>query len=683
MEYYNKILCVTLAELLPVIKATTLRQNVARGNIVCVRSGGGEGRSALYSFDSMPLKYREKFVAKWGDPAVVLKQEEVMSVVKLDGKAREFYAAYRYINKGESVALSQRMIEEYTINASVLGELSRIYAERKALRMGQNMTMQGVWDTILSNSEQLREAYLHTLPANAARLKEKIRRFAKEGYGSLISGKLGNGNTAKITQEAGEYLIALKRSHTPRYTDRQLFEQYNRTAAWRGWKPLKSLSGMKAYLNAPAVMPLWFDAVHGEQAARQKFNRKQRTILPTMRDALWYGDGTKLNLYYQDNEGKTRTTGVYVVVDAMSEMMLGYYISDSEDYEAQYNAYRMAMQTARHKPYEIVHDNQGGHNRLQTVGKDGFFNKLCHIHRPTMPYNGESKTIEAIFGRFQSQILTQHFNFTGQNITARKTSSRPNVEMLAANKDKLPTLAELHRLYAECTQQWNEAKHPAHDCSRKELYEGSHNELSPEVTALDMQEMFWLMSERPVLFTDQGITLTIKGESHTWEVFSNDGLPNNEWRRRHTHERFFVQYDPCDLTQVNLYRIDKAGELRFETIARPYFTIHRAMQEQTKEEHNTIHRLLEQNQQERIERVVAGRRIAHKHGTDPEQNELRYPQLKGLPRELQEQMLERMEQYKGDPIDLELGRQTKSISMEDWLSLNSQETELRRLADKL
>ena len=56
---------------------------------------------------------------------------------------------------------------------------------------------------------------------------------------------------------------------------------------------------------------------------------------------------------------------VYEVVDAYSEVLLGYYISDHENFEAQYNAYRMAVQVSGHKPYEIVHDNQGGHKRLE------------------------------------------------------------------------------------------------------------------------------------------------------------------------------------------------------------------------------------------------------------------------------------------------------------------------------
>ncbi|BDW76495.1 hypothetical protein BFINE_22900 [Bacteroides finegoldii DSM 17565] len=179
--------------------------------------------------------------------------------------------------------------------------------------------------------------------------------------------------------------------------------------------------------------------------AHQRYDRKHRTILPSRRDSLWYGDGTKLNLYYRDENGNKCTTSVYEVVDAYSEVLLGYYISDNEDYIAQYHAFRMAIQTSRYKPYEIVCDNQGGHKKNAALG---LFSKISRIHRPTAPYNGESKTIENIFYRFQSQVLKKRFGFTGQNITAKRDTSRPNLEFINANIDSLPTLEELKEQYA-------------------------------------------------------------------------------------------------------------------------------------------------------------------------------------------------------------------------------------------
>jgi len=349
MEYYNKILCVTFAELTggvePVMKANTLKCNVQRCNIACARRGGGEGTQALYVWSSIPEKYRRRFVATYGDPEEKMREAMMKASIKIDAKARDYYEAYTYMDKdGQERHLTEKMIEEYTINASVLGELEKMAARRQAIRSSLNAPMSGAWDLILDSSERMRESYGHTLPGTLARLKTRLKAWKSDGYQSVVSGKLGNSSALKITGDFLKLIVALKRSKVPVYTDAQLFERANEIAEERGWKPIRSLSGMKKWLNSPSVEPLWYDAVYGEQAARQRYGRKHKTALPTRRDSLWYGDGTKLNLYYRDEQGKVRTTQVYEVIDAMSEVLLGYCISDTEDYEAQYHAYRMAIQ---------------------------------------------------------------------------------------------------------------------------------------------------------------------------------------------------------------------------------------------------------------------------------------------------------------------------------------------------
>ncbi len=529
MEYFNKILCVTSPELTsgsnPIFKEGTLNVYASTGKISRVHRFGGEGGYTLYAWNSIPQKYKARYMERYGDPEQCMKKAMMRDRIKLDSEAREFFENFTYEKNGKQEHLTDKLVEEYTINASVLKELLKMMAQRRAIRQSLNGSTAGAWEVIYQSSEAMREEYQHTLPQNEARLKAKIKAFKADGYKSLISGKVGNKNTQKITDEFGQLLIALKRCRVPVYTDAQLFDEANRQAEANGWKPLKSLSGMKRWLNSAAIMPLWYDAVHGEQAARQKFGRKHRTALPTKRDALWYGDGTKLNLYYQDENGKVRTTQVYVVIDAMSEVMLGWHISDSEDYEAQYLAYRMAIQTSKHKPYEIVHDNQGGHKKLDA---DGLFSKLCHVHRTTQPYNGESKTIEAVFGRFQQQVLHKDWRFTGQNITAKKMSSRPNLEFIEENKDSLYTLEELKDAYAKATKEWNEMAHPAYGKSRQEAYDSSVNEETQQVTAHDMVDMFWVTAKRMSTFTDQGISVTIKKQKRQYEVMSQPGVPDHE-----------------------------------------------------------------------------------------------------------------------------------------------------------
>ena len=684
MEYYNKTLCVTFDELTSggIISGSTLMKNVQRGNIQCARQGKGEGNYALYVYASLPMKYRMMFEAKYGKPADVLKQQELKDCVKEDSDARLFFESFEYDLNGVQTRLSQKLIDEYTMNASVVRylceHLNRLTATTHALGGGRRGDL---WDIVFTQSEKLREVTGHTLPRKLARLKEKMSQFKKSGYESLISGKVGNKNTLKITEDAGRRLIALKRSRVPVLTDSQIFEQFNQECESKGWKPLKSVRSLKMWLESAAIEPLWHDAVYGEMSAHQKFDRRHKTQLPAMRDALWYGDGTKINLYYRDEDGKVRTTSVYEVIDAATEVFLGFCISDNEDYEAQYMAYRMAIQVSGHKPYEIVHDNQGGHKKLQN---QKFFDKLCHIHRTTAPYNGASKTIESVFGRFQQQVLHKDWRFTGQNITAKKDSSRPNMEYIEANKDKLYTFDELKAAYLKARTEWNEMAHPATGEQRMKMYEQSENPETPVVTASDMVDMFWVTCERMSTFTSSGIEITVKGKKRVYEVMSEPGVPDIEWRRKHTYQKFVVKYDPYDFQSIRLYWKDKAGELRFERVAEPYIVIHRAIQDQTEGEAAFIRQQQAAAETSRIERQVAAREIEYAEGVAPEQHGLVSPKLKGVRKDVQRQIDRRLRKYGKEPEELSLGRVTKKVSKMDWSEVTETVSiDLKKLAGKL
>lgn len=683
MEYINNILCVSYQELTggndPVIKGNTLLLNVYRNNIRRVTRGGGENTTAWYDYNSLPEKYRRRFIQRFGNPEELIKKQRPVPHVVADDKAGEYFANYRYDMNGRDTTLPEAVIGEYRINASVLNYLIKRYEELVVItnRLKNPRPRRELWETVREESEKLREEYGHTLPASLSRLKDKIKDYKRNSYACLISGKFGNANMVKITPELGELIIALRRSREPHYTTAGLFEEvnrrimeHNRTLMGKDadpavfWKPVKSARAMLKWLERPDVKPLWYDVVGGEQKSRLKYSRQIKTELPSVRDALWYGDGTKLNLYYRDENGRICTTSVYEVVDAYSEVLLGYFISDAEDYRAQYRAFRMAIQTAGHKPYEIVYDNQGGHKKLDS---QDFFDKISIIHRSTMPYNGRSKTIEAVFGRFQKQVLSTHWNYTGGNITTKKEENHVDTDRIYANRDNLPTLEELKGIYADARKTWNEMPHPATGIPRIEMYKNSVNEETPVVTLSDMVDMFWLETQRPSLYTSAGITIEVSGQKHTYEVFDENGLPDQDWMVRHIDERYIVKYDPYDMRSVRLYRKDASGNLRFERVARPYMKVHRAIQEQSEGEQAMIRKVLKKNEQGRVDRAVAARAIACKYGTDAEQQGLNDPSLKGLSKEMREQYEERVERYSTDPD--ELGRYTKKISNIDWMDL--------------
>lgn len=625
-----------------VMTYTTYEKLASRKRLNKIDSGGGLGRRVQIEYSSLPERFRRRFEAKYGDPEELLRQDKPALVI--NAEARRFFAGiepgtFRLPN-GET--LPDDKVEEYTLNASVLDVL---HAEVEKQRLGRNRLKQStriIWENILASAERLRADFHHTLPNNEARLKDKVRTYEREGFICLVSKKFCNANKTKITPEGGRLLIALRRSRVPVYTLRQIFDEYNRRAERKGWKTLESMNSVTSYLERPDVAPKWWAAVYGELSARQKFDRKQQTILPGVRDALWYGDGTKLNLYYKgrDKDGclVKKTVMVYEVIDAYSEMLLGYSIGETENAELQRRAFRMAIETAGHKPFEIVTDNQGGQKTTDSLS---FMSRICHITRKTAPHTPQAKSIESVFGRFQREVLHADWRFTGQNITATSRDSRPNSEFIGANVDNLYTFEEMCAAYADYRQRWNDLRHPESKMSRREMYLRSQNPEAPALSRYDYMEMFWSVTERPSEFTSSGITIQVAGQRYSYEVLDAEGHPDMEFRRSNTTRKFFVRYDPDDMTRVWLCTKPAVGGLRMVVPAVPYAVVHRAIQEQTPEEQAFLRETLEANKRERILRQMEGYELEVAHGVAPEQHGLRTPRLQGLSSRAQERLLDR------------------------------------------
>ncbi len=639
MELFNNKICVTFEELTgnadgePIMTKSVYRHSVERKTVNLVRRACF-GRQALVEYATLPEKYRKRYEARYGDPEKILKEDRYSIAINED--ARDYFAQAAFPN-GER--LSEKQIEEYTINASVLDALIDILNEQRDGRKQSGMRTAIDWDGICGISERIRKDVGHTLPESEFRLREKMYQYSDEGYECLISQNVCIRKAQKITEKGGRFIVAMQRSQVEKYSLSEILKAYNLEAEKAGWKPLKSASTIKKYLDRPEVMRLWYGARYGELAAKQKFDRKHRTQMPTMRDALWYGDGTKLNLYYMGRNRKGErakcTISVYEVIDAYSEMLLGYCISPVENFDAQRKAFRMAVETAGHRPYEIVTDNQGGQNKLEAKR---FMAKICRVSRRTQSHNPQSKSIEQVFGRFQSQVLKKKWFFTGQNITAVSKESRPNMEFIEANDDKLYTFEEMCAVYAECREIWNDMPHPRTGKSRREMYYASQNPEAPELSEYSYMDMFWEQTE--AAFTASGIEIRIDNIPYAYEVFDGNGDIDYDFRKENTGRRFVVRYDPDDMSKVWLCSRTSVG-LRRVCEAYPYAMIHRAAQEQTLEEQQFIRDTVEANKRIRIERQLDGYALDMEHGVAPEQHGLRTPKLQGISRAAIERLSDR------------------------------------------
>jgi len=320
------------------------------------------------------------------------------------------------------------------------------------------------------------------------------------------------------------------------------------------------------------------------------------------------------------------TINVYEVMDAYSEVFLGYHISEKEDFEAQYHAYKMAIGVSEHKPYQICFDNQGGHKKLKS---NQFFKNLARVAINTQPYNGKSKTIESAFGRFQAEFLHKDWFFTGMNITAKENESKMNREFIDANKANLPTLDEVVKTYEKRRREWNEAVHYDTGKRRIDMYNESKNEKSVKVNPWDMIIMFGMMNEKPIKYRSNGIVMEIKKQKYQFEVLKN-GMPDVDFGLRNIDREFYVGYFLEDMTTVALYEKTTTGDYRYVAMADKYIKIHRAKQEQDELDHALIAAMDRANKKMRIDMHESTQQRLERHGYHPAQHGLRMPKLRGI-----------------------------------------------------
>lgn len=614
------------------------RMDSQRGYLEIVRRGiNGETMIDVRSIKRRAR--REKIEAMYGT-IDEMDSKALVNAIEPNADASEWFREYTYTDEsGNERRLPLETQRQYATEASILDMLCRVYDQQRAARAayGTKKSKKEFWNEAVNRVKKLSglPETFNRLPQNPRSLERKFDRYRSCGFQTLVTGMYGKRTAGKLTEDAKYWLIARYATPIEKLTIQQLFVAYNTEVQKRNaaiadpaerWKPLESSQTIYTFLNRPEIKQLWFGMRYGELKSKEKYTRQHKTVLPEQRDALWYGDGTKLNYYYRDEKGNIRTCNVYEVMDVYSECLLGYHISDSEDFEAQYFAYRMALQFSGHRPNEIRYDNQGGHKKL-AAGR--FFGKLANLNIPTMPYNGKSKTVESAFGRLQSQFLHKEWYFTGQNITAKKKESRENYEFIMANKANLPTLDEIKRKYAQRRKEWNDAEHFDTGIPHIEMYRRSVNKKTKAVDIIDMIDMFGVIDPVANTYTAQGLVKTVKRKEYRWEVLTAAGNPDYGFLRNNVDRKFHVGYDLNDMSLVALYSKDAKG-YRFEALAQKYIEIHRAKQDQDDFDYAFIKAAELANKNMREEMTEDIESIMEYYGMHPAQHGLNMPKPRGI-----------------------------------------------------
>lgn len=626
-EYYNNTLCVQAGWLYgegEIITFTNYKNLLNRNWLNVVRRGC-KGTPALVEFDTIPSRFKSVIVEKVGDPYKTAKNYRFKDYLKNDLEAVKYFNSFTLEN-GE--ALPQKNIAEYVACAIILNAVQTVVGDTRRARRTLRGGTTKIWEKVSEIIQDLpQHQYPHNLPANPRRLREKSRKYQKEGYYSLIHKGFCNKNSEKINDDAKSWLLARWADRVNKVAStKQLFNEYNNRATTEGWKQLKEESTIYNYLHQEEIMHLWYGHRYGELKSKEKFAYQHSTKLPSMRDSLWYSDGTKLNYFFITEDGKVSTCQVYEVMDAYSEVLLGYHISPTEDYEAQYFAFKMAAKISQRRPYQLSFDGQGGHSKLEA---GDLFSKLARLSIKTQPYNGKSKTIESAFGRFQQQFLKQDWYFTGQNITTKSDESKANMEFITANKSNLPTLSEIKERYAQRRKEWNSAPHHATGKPRIEMYLSSENPETAPIELWDMVDLFWLQRNKPVMLSAYGLQFTEKKVQYNYMKYTEDGMPDLKWLQTNIDTKFTVKFDPEDMTIIQIYKDTPLG-LRHEATLTTKVEIHRGKQEQEEWEAGFIKKINDANKELRKDAVESMDEILEQHGMSAEDYGLNSPKIKGV-----------------------------------------------------
>ncbi len=586
---------------------------------------GGNGRQAYIKFASIPddLRYKIKQRCNGKSPYELAIQNKIKTLIEQDLNAIKYFNDYI---KPDGEPLSIEKKREYNANANVLNAINLFIKTKNAWRRTMGGRKQNMWDAISEMVNGIRsEEVPHNLPKKPRPLRNKFDRYMSESYSSLVHGGTGNTNTEKLCAVAKSWLLARWATPIEKVTMTQLWEEFNALADERGWKPVDDQKTIRNYLYQPEVQEQWYGHRYGELKAKEKYGFQQSTKLPTMRDSLWYSDGTKVNFYYL-KDGKVETTSVYEVMDAYSEVFLGYCVSKTEDFKAQFSAFKMATQFAGHRPYECRYDNQGGHKKLQN---GDFLTKLSHLSIRTQPYNGKSKTIENAFYRFQQSYLHKKWYFTGQNITAKKEESKANMEFILANKANLPSFEEALAAYVELRTKWNSDPHPLTGESRISMYLESNNPKAPAINYFDMVDLFWIQRKVPVTYTAYGLTIEEKGRKYTYAKYDDNKMPDIKWHRSNIDRKFVVKFDPEDMSTICVYKETTNG-LHYVTLLTQKNNVHRGKQEADEFEASFLAQVNNANKAARIATRDKTNEVLEKFGLLPEQHGLISPALKGI-----------------------------------------------------
>ncbi|WP_160711260.1 hypothetical protein [Chitinophaga solisilvae] len=521
-------------------------------NRIEVLERGGNGRTVLIVYESLPPAYKEMITAHFGNPYEYASRQPLLELVVKDTRAEKFFLEYRY---GTDKCLSPAQVEKYVTAASWLNMLIRMQDDKRFVRQQLGITMEHFWKLI----PELTAARSVALPQSYKRLSERIKSYRQEGYAALIDWRFGNRNSAKIKDELSESMLLELIAHPNQHDDTIIAAAYNRWAAAHGYAAITAATVGLHRRSNNYQLQLFRE---GNAAWYNRYGRHIKRFRPSAPLLLVGSDDNDIDLYFRnETTGKGNQLSVQyyhrfravVISDAFNDYPLGFFYADNLSVHVVKMAYLDAMYHIRELTGGWYLPHQLQTDRWNQKALLPFYQRIDPGYFAAAAKAPRSKYIERTFGTRWHQHLRRFPNYAGNNITS---GFRLNPEHVERSKRLYPHKDDSCQILESFIDGLRRDPQPRTGMTRQEVWKAAFNasELAREKEISEEQFLFLfgILHDYSNTITNGGIRLTIDGNVHEYEI--------PEQYLRFAGKKIQAYYDPYNFSRI---LVTDGQQLRF------------------------------------------------------------------------------------------------------------------------
>lgn len=544
MEVINGQVCISHAELTGrIITTANLNNLVRRGQVRQVQKGGN-GRTALFAVDSLPLKWRTEVYKRYPDLQEQADSREFMDTIEPDGAALLFYQEFAFDDGRHLPEIKQ---VELSNNCAIMNAFRRCIedCQSKRSRSGNKRIPLGeFWRKAANSLEYLSDRFPNSLPRSPRRLQMKFSEYLEQGCVCFISGKYQNSNSGKVVTEEQESVLATILGHHNNLDDVRVADYYNHVAREVGWKEI-----------TPAAVAVWrkkLDMVvsAGRLGVSNFRNNKEMQVKrsrPTAPFLMWTLDGWTVELLYQETKQTKRgnvTTytnrlTIVVVLDPCINYPIGYAVGTHENPELIKEALRNAAVHSRELFGEMLRANQIQCDHYAFKALSPIYAVMGDKLTPARVKNAKAKPVEAYFNYLNTTFCNRFNNWSGYGVTT-DPKKQPNSEALNKLRHQFPDEQGVRG-------QIDEIMYLERMC-KVDKFRDMMKHLAPERRLPLSREQYLLNFGAETGYKNAlegcGLRPTILGVKRDYDCF------DLTFREHAATERWTVKYDPDDLSEV-------------------------------------------------------------------------------------------------------------------------------------